>query len=325
MSVSLTDFQKRLCDRLQEGMPLCAEPFAEIAKLLDSTEAQVLQQTRELQNSGIIRRFSAFLNHRALGMASTLVAAHVPEDQLDHVAAAVNALPGVSHNYLREHHYNLWFTLQAPSPDRIDEILSDLHSQFGVELHSLPVTQVFKLDVRFDLEDDDVLTHDVYDVPGMEPVPLRPEHRQVLDALQGGVDVTSRPFDALLPGGSNPQDSLSLLAELKTLGVLRRIAAVLNYRRLGYTTNVLLAADVPPESIAEAGPRLARFRAVSHCYARRTFEGWQYNLFAMLHARSEAAIERMVHQFETTADVRSYCQLPTTAELKKQPVRHKLL
>lgn len=324
MSVSLTDFQKRLCDRLQEGMPLCAEPFTEIATILNSTEAHVLQQTRELKESGIIRRLSAFLNHRALGMASTLVAAHVPAHRIDEVAVAVNALAGVSHNYLREHEYNLWFTLEAPSPGRIDEILLALQTQLGIELHSLPVTQVFKLDVRFDLEDDDVLTHEVYDVPGMEPVPLRPEHRRVLDALQGGVDVTSRPFDSLVHDTTLSSNIVPLLVELKVLGVLRRIAAVLNYRRLGYATNVLLAAEVPPESIAQAGPRLARFRAVSHCYARRTFEGWQYNLFAMLHARSQATIERMVHQFETTADVRSHCLLPTTAELKKQPVHHKL-
>ncbi len=325
MSVSLTDFQKRLCNRLQEGLPLCAQPFAEMAKLLNSDEAEVLRQTRELKESGVVRRLSAFLNHRALGMASTLVTAHVPANRIDEIAVAVNALAGVSHNYLREHDYNLWFTLQGESSNRIAEILRDLHMQFGVEFHDLPVTQVFKLDVRFDLEDDDVLTHDVYDVPAMEPVPLRPEHRQVLDGLQRGVEATSRPFDALLPAGASPEVILPLLVELKALGVLRRIAAVLDHRKLGYTTNVLLAAEVLPESIAEAGQRLAKFRAVSHCYGRRTFEGWPHNLFAMLHARSETVIERTIREFTSAADVRSYCLLPTAAELKKQPVRHKLL
>jgi len=325
VSVALTDFQKRLCNLLQEGLPLCAEPFAEVARLLDSTEAEALRQTRELKQSGIIRRLSVSLNHRALGMASTLVAAHVPADELDRVGMAVNALAGVSHNYLREHHYNLWFTLQARSPGRIDDTLNDLRGRFGIEFHSLPVTQVFKLDVRFDLEDDDVLTHEVYDVPGTECVPLRAEHRRVLDGLQGGIEVTSRPFDTLLGGTAAREDVGALLVELKTLGVLRRIAAVLDHRRLGYTTNVMLAVEVPPESLAETGQRLARFRAASHCYGRRTFEGWPYNLFAMLHARSKTTIERMVREFTAAAEVRSYCLLPTTAELKKQPVHHKFL
>lgn len=327
MSISLTDFQKRLCNRLQEGLPLSLQPFAEIAKALDSTESEVLQQTRELKDRGIIRRLSAFINHRALGMASTLVTAHVPADRIDRVAAAVNALAGVSHNYLREHHYNLWFTLQEQSPDRIEETLLDLQRQLGIEFHGLPVTRVFKLDVRFDLEsDDDVLLHDVYEVPGTEPVPLRPEHKQVLSRLQQGIDVVSRPFDTLGDVGATHASSvLRLLVELNTLGVLRRIAAVVDHHKLGYTTNSLFAVEAPSESVVEAGRGLARFRTVSHCYERRTFAGWPYNLFAMLHARSPAQIERTTREFTAAAAVRSYCLLPTVAELKKQPVRHKFL
>lgn len=323
MSVPLTDLQKRLCVRLQEGLPFCVQPFAEIAGELGSTEAEVLQQTCELSKSGVIRRLSAVINPRALGMASTLATAHVPADQIDSVAAAVNALPGVSHNYLRDHHYNLWFTLQAPSFERIDETLSGLQRQFDVEFHSLPVTQVFKLDVRFDPEDDGSLTQDVYEVPAVEPVTLRPAHKRIFARLQQGVEIVSRPFDAWEPEAGDRKDVVRLLTELNALGVLRRIAAVMDHRKLGYTTNVMLAAEAP--AAAEAGRTLARFRAVSHCYERRTFEGWPFNLFAMLHARSEADIARTIGEFTATADVRSYRLLPTVAELKKQPVRHQFL
>jgi len=322
--ITLTDFQKRLGNRLQEGLPLCTQPFARIAESLGCAEAEVLQQTHGLKESGVIRRLSAFLNHRALGRASTLVTAHVPADRIDRVVAAVNALAGVSHNYLREHHYNLWFTLQESAADQITKTLRSLQEQLGVCFHSLPVTQVFKLDVRFDLErDDDALaTHDSYDIPGMEPVVLQPEHKRLLHELQRGVAIAARPFHALCSPDRGEQDAVRLLAELKDLGVLRRIAAVMNYFKLGYTTNVLFAAEVPAESVVAAGQSFARFRTVSHCYERRIFEGWPYNLFAMLHARSPAQIERMIHEFTTTAEVRSYCLLPTVAELKKQPVRH---
>jgi len=325
MSVVLTDLQKRLCNRLQEGLPICARPFAEIARTLDSTEPEVLQHTHELLKAGLIRRLSVLLNHRALGIASALVTAHVPPERLDLVADAVNALHGVSHNYLREHHYNLWFTLQEPTENDIRTALLDLESRFGVAFHSLPVTRVFKLDVRFDLDaDDGPLTHDAYDVPSIEPVTLNPEHRQLLSRLQDGIEVTARPFEPLRVPGQTAEDLLRLLTELKDLGVLRRIAAVLNYRRLGYTVNVLFAAEVPPESVVEAGGRLAAFRVVSHCYERETFEGWPYNLFAMLHARTMSRIEQTVREFMSVADVRSYALLPTAAELKKQPIRHKL-
>jgi len=327
ISFSLTDFQKRLGNCLQEGLPLCSQPFARIAELLGSTEAEVLRQTRELKESGVIRRLSAFLNHRALGRASTLVTAHVPVDRIDRVAAAVNALAGVSHNYLREHHYNLWFTLQESTPARIVATLRDLREQLGIDFHDLPVTRVFKLDVRFDLEKDDdtVTAHDDYEIPSLEPVALRPEHKRLLHELQGGIDIISRPFDGLCTADRREQEVLALLGELKDLGVLRRIAAVLNYPKLGYTTNVLLAAEIPAEAVVAAGQSLARFRTVSHCYERRVFEGWPYNLFAMLHARSTMQIERTIRPFTASADVRSYCLLPTAAELKKQPVRHEFL
>ncbi|MGE5294092.1 MAG: hypothetical protein ACM3VT_04635, partial [Solirubrobacterales bacterium] len=262
---------------------------------------------------------------RALGMASTLVTAHVLADQVDRVAAAVNALAGVSHNYLRDHHYNLWFTLQEPSPDRLAETLQGLHRQSGVEFHSLPVTQVFKLDVRFDPEDDDSLTQDAYEIPAVQPASLRLEHKRLVESLQQGIEVASQPFDALRFGGQTSEDVLQLLAELNALGVLRRIAAVMDHRKLGYTTNVLFAAEVPTGSVLDAGRSLARFRAVSHCYERRTFEGWPYNLFAMLHARSEATITRTIREFEKVANVRSHLLLPTVAELKKQPVHHTFL
>jgi DNA-binding Lrp family transcriptional regulator len=258
-------------------------------------------------------------------MASTLVTAHVPGDQIDSVAAAVNALAGVSHNYLRGHHYNLWFTLQEPSFERIDETLSKFKRQFGVEFHSLPVTQVFKLDVRFDPEDEDSLTQDAYEIPAAEPASLRPEHKRLLGSLQQGIETTSRPFDVLRQDGQSSEDVLRLLTELNALGVLRRIAAVMDHRKLGYTMNVMFAAEVPAESVADAGRSLARFRAVSHCYERRTFEGWSYNLFAMLHARSETTITRTIREFAKVADVRSHLLLPTVAELKKQPVRHTFL
>jgi DNA-binding Lrp family transcriptional regulator len=99
----------------------------------------------------------------------------------------------------------------------------------------------------------------------------------------------------------------------------------MDHRKLGYMTNVLFAAEVPAESVVQAGRSLARFRAVSHCYERRTFEGWPYNLFAMLHARSEATITRTIREFAKVAGVRSHLLLPTVAELKKQPVRHTFL
>jgi len=326
MSTPLTDFQKQLCNRLQRGLPLCPQPFAKIAQDLESSEAEVLTETRQLKEAGVIRRLAAVVNHRALGFSSTLVTAHVPEDQLPPVTAAVNALPGVSHNYLRKHRFNMWFTLQEASPAQVQATLLGLGSKFGIDFHSLPVTRIFKLDVRFDAEsDDDVLLQDVERVPKSEAVELTEAHRRVLAALQGGLEVTSRPFDAVVPERMELEGLFALLTELLERRVVRRLAAVVNHHKLGFAANVMFAGQVGAEHIVEAGRWLAHSGTVSHCYERATFEGWPYNLFAMLHGRTMAQIQRTLDHFAATGHVTSFELLPTQAELKKQPVRHSFL
>jgi len=326
VTLALTDLQKRLCNRLQQGLPLVPEPFAEIATALETTEAEVIAEIEKLKEAGIIRRISTMVNHRALGMSSTLVTAHVPVEQLPRVTAAINDLPGVSHNYLRQHHFNLWFTLQEKSPERLVARLRDLQMRFDVDFHSLPVTHVFKLDVRFDAEDcDQIRVRDVEDVPGTEPVELSDEHRAVLAGLQRGLEVTTRPFETVCPEGMDQGRMFQLLGELLELGVVRRIAAVLNHRKLGFTANVMFAGHVAAEHIVEAGTMLARFSTVSHCYERKTFPDWPYNLYAMLHGRNMGQIQHTIDALDDTGFLESHQLLPTEAELKKKPVRHELL
>ena len=120
MNSNLTEQQKQLCNLLQQGLPVCPEPFGEIARSLNTDESAVLREVEMLRASGVIRRLGAIINYRALGMTSTLVAAHIPQPNLQKVVEAVNALENVSHNYLRRHHYNLWFTLLADSAEQID-------------------------------------------------------------------------------------------------------------------------------------------------------------------------------------------------------------
>ena len=110
---------------LQEDLPICWQPFDDLAKYLGTEEKTLLHQAEQLKKMGVIRRIAAFINYRALGLISTLIAAHVPQENIQAVAKAVNALENVSHNYLRQHHYNLWFTLQAPSTREIELILSE--------------------------------------------------------------------------------------------------------------------------------------------------------------------------------------------------------
>ncbi len=316
MTAPLSEFQKQLCNRLQKGLPVVAAPFAQIADELGGTEEQVLQETRHLKEAGVIRRIAAILDHRALGMHSTLVAARVPDETISGVTSAVNEMAGVSHSYLRRHPFNLWFTLQEQTPERIDATLADLRRRFALEFHSLPVVTMFKLDVYFDGFDCGLQIADCgFDARSVH-VELTDKQEHLLAALQGNLEITSQPFRHV-----EQVASLASLQELVDLGVVRRIAAVVDHRKLGYGENVLFVAQIAHERIGEAGRKLARFSTVSHCYERRTFAGWPYNLYAMLHGRTPEQVRQTVDQFLRGGAVLGHELLPTEVELKKHPVR----
>ncbi|HUT30704.1 MAG TPA: hypothetical protein VMX13_12995 [Sedimentisphaerales bacterium] len=322
MSEQLSTLQEKLCNALQEGLTICPRPYADLAEFLGSDEERILREVRELKQSGIIRRIGAAINARALGRVSTLVTAHVPDEDIPAVARAVNALEGVSHNYLRKHYYNLWFTLQGSSGTEIERTLANLSGRLGIDFHSLPVIRMFKLDVRFDAEGEGrAQTAEAVKVPGDMVAELSEDEKHVLSGLQGELEATAKPFDFLCKGGMSERQVLGIIVGLLEKGVVRRIGAVLDYRRLGFTANVMFCCSAPAQAAARAGENLARFRVVSHCYERRTFEGWPYNLFAMMHGRSMGEIQQVVDKFTGSEAIDSYELLPTQAELKKRPVR----
>lgn len=327
MSLRLTKLQKRLCNLLQEGLPICRDPFAELAKVLHISEAEILEQTRCLKELGVIRRISAIISYRALGLSSTLVAAHVPEDKVWEVVAAVNLLPNVSHNYQRKHYYNLWFTLQADSPEQINLILLNLSGRFNIDFHSLPVKHVFKLDVRFDAEgrmsEESELLPEDKNIPECELADLNENEKLILSGLQNELDLVAKPFDFLSSKKPSKEDVLKIIKVLVDKGVIRRIAAVLDHRKIGFVANVLFAGQVSQEKIISVGQKLSRYKMVTHCYQRQTFENWPYNLFAMLHAKSMGQIRRVVKKFTEAEGINSFELLPTEIEYKKQPVRYK--
>lgn len=323
MTLRLTKLQKQLCSVLQDGLPICKRPFDDIARFMGITEQTVLQQTTKLKEVGVIRRLDALINYRTLGLSSTLVAAHIPQESLPEVTTAVNSLENVSHNYLRTHHYNLWFTLQTGSPEEANIALANLSARFGLDFHSLPVEHIFKLDVRFDPDNLNELLDSTPQPPTREIVRLSDSEKLLLAKLQNDLQVIARPFDFLCSKDLPIENILRILTKLIDKGVIRRIAAVVDHHKLGFVANVLFVAKANPDRIVEAGNALARFGIVSHCYQRHSFENWPYNLFAMMHSRSMGEIQHVIDKFTKTQKIDSFELLPTAAELKKQPVKYR--
>jgi len=144
---------KRILNRIQSDFPITRNPFKTIADELDLTEADVLERVGRLKSTGIIRRIGGNFVPEKVGFVSTLCAAKVPADKIDHFAETVNAYPGVTHNYLRENDFNVWFTFIAPSRDIIKRNLADIKEKTGVsEILNLPATRVFKIKAKFKIK-----------------------------------------------------------------------------------------------------------------------------------------------------------------------------
>jgi DNA-binding Lrp family transcriptional regulator len=150
--VLLDEMNRLILNEIQSNFPIDAEPYLELAEKLGCSEAEVLERVQNLKDRAIIRRIGANCNSRKLGYTSTLCAARVPLDHVKKFVEVVNSYPGVTHNYRRDHPYNIWFTLIAPTVEEIERILreiSDLTKVTGIM--SLPAERLFKIQVDFEV------------------------------------------------------------------------------------------------------------------------------------------------------------------------------
>lgn len=322
MTAKLTSRQKKLLNFLQTQIPLCRKPFAETANALNSSEKQILHQIKLLKQKGIILKIGPIVNYRALGRKTTLAAAHIGKQKLPEVVKAVNALDTISHNYLRDHYYNLWFTIRGSSFQQVNGVLKELSRKLDVELKSLPALRQFKLDVRFDARSSGTkLLKSRQPAASEKKVRLNKIEMQVLSKLHKDLQIRAQPFDFLTTDKLNILKVIQTLQALCKKGVIRRIAAVVDYKRIGFTANALFACKVQQRRINKVGKALAKLPIVSHCYSRKPFTGFDYNLFAMCHAKTIDRINRIVRDFTKKEKIKDYVLLPTLKELKKNSSR----
>ncbi|MBP3731484.1 MAG: AsnC family transcriptional regulator [Mailhella sp.] len=143
---------RRILDIIQAGFPLVPRPYAAIAEQLNIPEEEALQRVNEMRHKKIIRRLGANFQSAKLGFRSTLCGAAVPEDKLDEFISLVNSMPGVTHNYLRNHEFNVWFTLIGPSWDAICADIRRIESETGISVMNLPASKLYKIRVDFQME-----------------------------------------------------------------------------------------------------------------------------------------------------------------------------
>jgi DNA-binding Lrp family transcriptional regulator len=145
---------RRILDVIQSDFPLVSRPYAEIGSRLGLAEEEVLRRVRSMREKGVIRRIGANFHSRKLGWKSTLCAASVPEERLDEFVSLVNTYPGVTHNYLRKHSYNVWFTYIGPSWEDIERDIEEISRRTGIKVLNLPAQRMFKIKVDFPMNNE---------------------------------------------------------------------------------------------------------------------------------------------------------------------------
>jgi siroheme decarboxylase len=295
-----------------------------VARLAELGEDEVLRRTNRLLDERIIREVTPIFDTRVLGYSSMLVAAKVDAEHPWRAAKVINEHPGVSHNYLRDHDFNLWFTIATEPGSKLGldgtlDVLAELTGAHSVR--QLPTLRLFK--IRMDLEmekgtDTLAAVAEAVDHRESEAIELSELDVAVIKATQGPMEAVTEPFAAPAARlGITPRALLDHLESMRERRALRRVAAILFHRRAGFSANGMGVWKVPEERILELGPRMASFRGISHCYQRPVYPDWPYSVFTMAHGRSKDECDAILDSIAADTGIEERRTLYSSTEFKK--------
>ncbi|NQU09220.1 Lrp/AsnC family transcriptional regulator [bacterium] len=331
----LDQTDKRLLSLLQVEVPVVEQPWKTLGEKLGSVPAdEVLQRVQRLKDGELVRQISAIFDTRSLGYKSSLVAVKCDPAREDAAVAVINAHPGVSHNYRRNHPYNLWYTVAVGPHSRLglEKTAQILHDQSGaITTRLMPTLHLFKIGVELDVEGTGRA-----DSKGA--VRYSQRNRAAPDAVMGeremgyvremqrDLPLEPSPFLAIADRlGTGLEELQQIGAKMIAAGQMRRYSAVLNHRKAGFTANgmgVWAARQDDRDAILRIGEQMAGFKAVSHCYLRPTYPDWPYNIFTMVHARTVPDCDAVLAEIARETGVTEYAALYSTKEYKKTRVEY---
>lgn len=343
--------KKTVLGTIQSGFPIAPDPYGALADQLGFERDEVEKALLDLREEGLVRRIGASFDSKRLGYSSTLCALAAPPERADEVAAIINAYPGVTHNYLRENRYNIWFTLITRSSEDRARILGQIVEQSGCDdLLDMPATKMYKIRVDFGkghgkkateakAEAKDAGEHvagrfgaaatdarafdgdDAFDVALV---------RWAQDDVVFDADGTlvERPFEqgaALIArqiGREVTEDEvIDRILELKALKVIRRFGAMVKHQKMGFAFNGMTVWSVDDGRLDEVGAAFAEKPYVSHCYTRLAKPTWPYKIYAMTHAQTQDELDGYVAELADIARSEPLV-LVSTKEYKKVSMRY---
>lgn len=310
---------RKILEIVQDGFPLEERPYAALGRLLGVSEDAAFDSVEGLRKSGVIRRLGGVYDSRRLGYISRLCAGVVSESELESFAVAVDKIPAITHNYVRSHAYNVWFTVIARSESEIQETVRGLEAETVLhDAHVLSASKMFKINTVMKAASrssadasGQVAAARVTERPvakGAEPLVPEAKDRRRINLLCQDIPHTKTPFSDL------GIDVAETRADLDR-GIMRRFGAVLRHQQAGFDANAMVCLAVADTE--RAGALLAENPHVSHCYERAPFEGFPYNVYAMFHGQSEAELEQSIGSAVSALNGPDHAVLTSLKELKK--------
>jgi DNA-binding Lrp family transcriptional regulator len=318
--------REQILYRIQKNFPLTIRPFKEIAEELGTQEEEVLKIIQEEKNNKVIRQTSAIFDTKKLGYTSSLVAFEIEEQDIDKAVEILNSHPGISHNYERNHKYNIWFTLAiAPnSISTLEETIDKLSKLTNAKDYiMLPTLKLFKISVKLDTTNKAEKKEHVARTQ-FKDMTLNDYHYNIIKETQNDIEITEEPFKKIIDKLDISYDEFfSVLKEFQEAGVMRRFATILNHRHAGFSANAMVVWDIEEgEKAEEIGKIAASFSAVSHCYLRPKYPTWNYNLFTMIHGKTKEETQEVIDNIAKEIEFNSNLALYSSREFKKVRIKY---
>ncbi len=302
------------------------------------TQSGIIACINGLLERKYIRRVSGFFNSERMGYVGRLCGAKVREEKITEAAAFINAYNGVTHNYLRDYELNMWFTLQAESETRLQQILEEIRESGLVEeLHSFKKDLTFKLRLAFDLgggplhltdcqfQEKKEMTGGGKAQPATAVLSAQISQKELalIRLIQESFPIQERPFRWLGEQlGLTACEALELTKQLQEKGVLKRIAVSLYHQKVGYPINVMVVWDVKDDRIAEIPADLLACPNLTHCYTRTRDGAFPYNFYTMVHTRTQEEYEDILAFLKERVPADTFAALRTIRELKKTGMKY---
>ena len=350
----MSELEQQILDLIQDAFPLVERPYEAIAELLGSDERTVFETVENLRASGVIRRIGGVYDSKKLGFISRLCAGMVPSSGFDFsakpheqtamekFAAAVKEIPAITHNYIRSHEYNVWWTVIAQNENEIQAVIDNLCATTDLhDVHAMSATRKFKINtvMRSAVGEkslgNSLQTKDSGAEAGMtskEPGASALCHPERSTVGAKSMDLAASDKDRIgiacgdLPHSLTPFKEWGILCDELREDLaskrMRRFGAILRHQEAGFAFNAMVCFKIDSAAITAAGSLLASNPHISHCYERPAFENFPYNVYAMMHANSAEQLNQFIADcVESLNALQSspveYAELHSVRELKK--------